>query len=676
MYDYLFSPLKLGPITLSNRIIFSAHLTNYAVDQLPTDQHVKYYQARANGGAGLIITEEHSVHPTDWPYEKLIHGFDKKVIEGYRAITNAVHAHGTPIFAQINHNGSQASGMYSRRAVWGASPIYDPLFREVPHEVTEDEIFEVIDGYANVAKNAIEGGFDGIELQCSHSSIVRCFLSGATNHRSDRWGGDLQNRSRLMLEIIDRVRATIGPDKALGVRICGDELIEGGMRIDEAVEVAKAVDATKSVDYINSSIGVATASLFAIEASMAIPPGYSLFIPSAIRKEVSIPVVGVGRFKDPLQADKAIALGHCDLVGVVRGQIADPDFANKAKGKDLQAIRYCLSCNQECVGRMGLNRWLGCIENPNTGREATPEEKVNFRSKAKGQDYPKVAIIGAGPAGLQAAISLSQAGAIVALIEASPNPGGQILLGASLPARNEIGDLVRNQLNALRELGVEITTNTKITEDDLAELNADAIVVASGSSHNKPYWISDYQGSDEDQMSISDVNWLFEKRVQPKAGETAIIFDELGFHQATSAATYLLDRGVNVVFITPSMVIAQDLGVTLDLELWRASMAGRNITFLRNTLGTHVAQKTLGTLNHIIGKTDSIYGDHLFLATHRRSNNELYHHALQAKIPAIAIGDALSPRRAHSAILEGQRAPQSLALLLGESRSSRLGALR
>ncbi|EQD63753.1 NADH:flavin oxidoreductase/NADH oxidase, partial [mine drainage metagenome] len=171
-------------------------------DQLPTDQHVKYYQARANGGAGLIITEEHSVHPTDWPYEKLIHGFDKKVIEGYRAITNAVHAHGTPIFAQINHNGSQASGMYSRRAVWGASPIYDPLFREVPHEVTEDEIFEVIDGYANVAKNAIEGGFDGIELQCSHSSIVRCFLSGATNHRSDRWGGDLQNRSRLMLEII------------------------------------------------------------------------------------------------------------------------------------------------------------------------------------------------------------------------------------------------------------------------------------------------------------------------------------------------------------------------------------------------------------------------------------------------------------------------------------------
>ena len=209
-----------------------------------------------------------------------------------------------------------------------------------------------------------------MELQCSHSSIVRGFLSPATNKRTDAYGGSLAARARILLEIVDAVREAIGPDHALGVRICGDELIEGGSTLAEAVEVARMMEATGQVDYINTSIGVATATLFMIEASMTIPPGYALFISNAMRQAVRIPVIGVGRIKDPVQAERALADGHCDLVGVVRGQIADPDFAAKARSGHATEIRTCLSCNQECVGRMGLNRWLGCIENPRTGREA------------------------------------------------------------------------------------------------------------------------------------------------------------------------------------------------------------------------------------------------------------------------------------------------------------------
>src|SRR4029453_18741549 len=220
---------------------------------------------RAAGGTGLIITEEHSTHPTDWPYEKLIHGFHRDVIPGYKRITEAVHRHRTPIFAQINHNGGQASSMFSRLPVWAPSPVADPLFREVPHAVTSAEIAEIVAGYALVAEHCAEGGFDGIELQCSHSSIVRGFLSPATNHRQDAYGGTLENRSRLLLEIVHAVRRIIGPGLALGVRICGDELIDGGTTIDEAVEVAQIVEGTGHVDYINTSIGVATASLFMIE---------------------------------------------------------------------------------------------------------------------------------------------------------------------------------------------------------------------------------------------------------------------------------------------------------------------------------------------------------------------------------------------------------------------------
>ena len=442
-YKYLWTPLQLGPVTTRNRIVFSAHLTNYARNGKPTEQHSAYYAARAAGGAGLIITEEHSTHPTDWPYEKLIHGFHRDVIPGYRNITSAVHQHRTPIFAQINHNGGQASSMYSRLPVWAPSAVADPLFREVPKAVTQSDIDDIIAGYVTVAENCAEGGFDGIELQCSHSSIVRGFLSPATNKRTDQYGGTLSNRARLLLDISSAVRKAIGNDLALGVRLCGDEFIEGGTTIDEAVEIAKLVEASGNVDYINTSIGVATASLFMIEASMHIPPGYATFIPSAIRKAVDLPVVGVGRFKDPLQAERALADGHCDLVGVVRGQIADPDFAAKARAGATDDIRLCLSCNQECVGRMGLNRWLGCIENPQTGREA--EWKATQHVKLS-PTPTHVLVVGAGPAGLQAAIAAARNGHRVTVLEKEELAGGQVRLAACVPNRAVFGDLIRKQL--------------------------------------------------------------------------------------------------------------------------------------------------------------------------------------------------------------------------------------
>ena len=385
-YRYLFSPMRIGPVVVRNRIVFSAHLTNYAEDGLPTEQHAAYYGARAAGGAGLIVTEEHSTHPTDWPYEKLIHGFHAAVIPGYRRITDAVHRHGTPIFAQINHNGGQGSGMYSRLPVWAPSPVADPLFREVPKEIDRREIAEIVAGYATVASHCKAGGFDGIELQCSHSSIVRGFLSPAMNIRTDEYGGSLENRARLLLDIVAAVREVIGRDLALGVRLCGDELIEGGTTIDDAVDVARMVEEQGLTDYLNTSIGVATASLYMIEASMQVPPGYALFIPSALRKAVDLPVVGVGRFKDPLQAERALVEGHCDLVGVVRGQIADADFAAKARAGLADDIRLCLSCNQECVGSHGPQPVARLHREPadrSRSRSRTSRRPTACRSRAK-----------------------------------------------------------------------------------------------------------------------------------------------------------------------------------------------------------------------------------------------------------------------------------------------------
>ena len=642
-YRYLWTPQQLGPVEVRNRIVFSAHLPTYARDGLPTEQHAAYYAARAAGGTGLIITEEHSTHPTDWPYEKLIHGFHRDVIPGYRRITDAVHRHRVPIFAQINHNGGQASSMYSRLPVWGPSPVADPLFREVPKAVSQAEIDEIVAGYALVAEHCAEGGFDGIELQCSHSSIVRGFLSPATNHRTDDYGGPLEHRARLLVDIVTAVRKEIGRGMALGVRICGDELIEHGTTIDDAVRIAEIVEATGQVDYINTSIGVATASLFMIEASMHVPPGYAMFIPSAIRKAVDLPVVGVGRFKDPLQVERALAEGHCDLVGVVRGQIADADFVAKARAGSTEETRLCLSCNQECVGRMGLNRWLGCIENPRTGRESEGVGTVRLTSKPR-----RVMVVGAGPAGLQAAISARRNGHEVTVYEKESQAGGQVRLAASVPNRAEFGDMIRNQLTECRRLGVAVEYGVGVWPGLVEEQRPDHVIVATGAEAVRPYWVPG------DAANVCDVRDVLDGSVHP-FGDVVVI-DEIGFHHATSTAEVLADRGCNVEIITPGMVVGQDLGITLDMENWWIRAGEKGIVQTTDLVPMGMEGRRLELLHHPTGTIVDRTPDWVVLAVHANPVEWLYHDLKRAGVSVERVGDCVAPRRAHAAVVEGERA--------------------
>ncbi|RLE20026.1 MAG: mycofactocin system FadH/OYE family oxidoreductase 2, partial [Actinobacteria bacterium] len=601
------------------------------------------YADRAAGGAGLIITEEHSTHPTDWPYEKLIHGFHRDVIPGYRKITEAVHRHRVPIFAQLNHNGGQASSMYSRLPVWGPSPVADPLFREVPKAISHAEIDEIVAGYSLVAEHCAEGGFDGIELQCSHSSIVRGFLSPATNHRTDEYGGTLENRARLLVDIVAAVRKEIGGALALGVRICGDELIEHGTTIDDAVRIAQIVEATGHVDYINTSIGVATASLFMIEASMHVPPGYAMFIPSAIREAVDLPVVGVGRFKDPLQAERSLAEGQCDLVGVVRGQIADAEFVAKARAGATDETRLCLSCNQECVGRMGLNRWLGCIENPRTGRESEGVGAVELSTKPK-----SVMVVGAGPAGLQAAIAARRNGHGVTVYEKQAHAGGQVRIAASVPNRAEFGDMIRNQLTECHRLGVEILYEVEVGPGLVEEKQPDHVIIATGAEPARPWWVP------AEATNVADVRDVLDHTVEP-AGNVVVI-DEIGFHHATSTAEFLADRGCNVEIITPGMVVGQDLGITLDMENWWIRAGEKGIVQTTDLVPMGMEGSTLKLLHHPTGSDVTREPDWVVLAVHANPLEWLYLDLAKSGVTVERVGDCVAPRRAHAAIVEGERA--------------------
>ncbi len=636
MTGILHSPLRLGPLTLRNRIVFSAHLTDAAADGLPTAQDAAYYAARAAGGAGLVITEEHSVHPADRPYEKLIRGHVQDVLPGYRRLTDAVHAHGVPVLAQLNHNGGQSSGMYSRLPVWAPSPLPDPMFREVPKAVTVAEIREVVDGYARVAARCVEGGFDGVELQCSHASLLRQFLSPLTNLRTDRYGGSLENRVSIVREVVAAVRSAIGPGRVLGVRLCGDEGIPGGTSPAEAVETARILERHGGLDYLNTSIGVATSTLYLIEAPMPVRPGYALFIPSAIRAAVSLPVIGVGRFTDHAQAERALAEGHCDLVGVVRGQIADPDFASGPS-------RACVACNQECVGRVGLNQRLGCLVNPRAGREAValPEPTVPGR---------RVLVVGGGPAGLAAAAAAAARGHRVVLCEREPTVGGQVAVAASAPGRGEFGNVTRDLLARCHRAGVRIRTGVGVDRSIVDADRPDVVVLATGARYVAPTWAAGLG-------RVVDVRDVLTGRVRP-AGDV-LVYDELGFHQATSVAELLAGRGCAVEITTPGMVVGQDLGLTLDMELFhrRAHAAGIMLTTDRVIVDAAADEgKVVVTLlHHTVDELHPSRYDWVVCAVPPTPEDGLWHALRGHGIPVHRIGDCLAPRRVHAAIAEGER---------------------
>ncbi|MGC8480432.1 MAG: NAD(P)-binding protein [Acidimicrobiales bacterium] len=656
-YPLLYSPIRLGSVSLKNRVVFAAHLTNFAHLGQPSEAHLRYYERRAKGGAGLIITEELSVAPNDWPYEKMIHGYRREVIPSFRKITDAVHRHGASIFAQINHNGAQGTSRYSGLPLWAPSAIRDPLFQELPIAITPDQINDLYDAYALTARNAIEGGFDGVELQCSHSSIVRQFLSPLTNHRDDNYGGDQEGRMRLPLELVARVRKAIGDEAVLGVRLCGDELIDGGIVIDEAIEVAKALEATGQLSYLNTSIGVATASLYVIEASMGITPEYLRYIPSGIRSAVTLPVVGSGRIKDPEQAEHALRRGHMDLVGMVRAQIADPDLAHKAALDAPERIRLCLSCNQECVGQMGLNRWLGCIENVDAGREFLSHQlphtlPVRFAPRnmpRRSTKLRRIAVIGGGPAGLKAACALAETGHRVTLFEADQELGGTVRLAALIASRAEFGDLVRNLVRELDQYPVEVQLGHMVVATDLLDGAFDTAVCATGSVARWPYWVS---GAPDRAPMVHDLHDLIATR--PRLGRAIVIVDEIGDHRAASVASWLSRSGHLVSVVTPQLNVAAYLGVTLDYETWNLEANALGIVQLPERIPTALIEGALLTMNHLTGATDELPCDDVIFVGHRRANSALYHLVRSApSIEVVRIGDALAPRRAHQAIIEG-----------------------
>ncbi len=657
-YQYLFTPIRIGQTVIPNRIVFSAHLTNLAEDNLPGPRLTAYYAERARGGCGLIITEEQSVHPSDWAYQPLIHGFDPRVIPGYRRMTRAVHDYGTRMFAQINHNGMQASSIYARRPVLGPSPLPDPIHREMCKEIEPEEIAEIVRGYALVARHVREGGFDGAELQSSHSSLMRQFFSPYYNRRSDAYGGSLENRMRFALEVIAAVRAEIGRDFTLGIRLCGDELIPAGLTFDDVREIARRLEATGQLDYINTSIGEFH-NLYMVEGSMHTPPGYQLFVSAGIREVVQLPVFCTGRIKDPVQAERILREGLADMVGVVRGQICDPEFTRKAREGRTESIRLCISCNQYCIGRMGLNLSLGCIQTPATGNEQRFPKPImphNLKDKAR---RPRLIVVGGGPAGMQAAKVAAQRGYAVRLYEKQQELGGQINLIVQVPNRVEFGDASRNLQRDILEAGVEVQLGVDVTAALIEQEQPDAVIVATGSYASLP----PIAGADLPHVATVWQVLQQEKLAQP--GDYVLVYDQVGFHQATSVAEFLAERGCLVEVVTPQFYVGGDLSVTLDIELWYRRALAKNMRLTANYFLAALGPNGATLINNYTSQPRQLDNLALVVMAAPQTANDALYHQLRGKVKQLhRVGDCVAPRRVEHAILDGERAARALLLLV------------
>lgn len=649
-FKYLFSPLQLGSVMVPNRIHFAAHMTNFGEDHQISERHINYYRERARGGCGLITTEELGVHPTDHPYSNLVDAFDPDAIPRFKQLTSAIHEYDTRIFAQLNHNGMQGDGKISRLPVWGPSPGKDPIFRETAKEMEIEDIQECVAYFAKSAGHAVEGGFDGIELQLGHSSLIRQFLSPATNFRNDGYGGSLANRMRFCLEVVNAVRQAVGPDFTLGVRLNADEMHpRGGLTLEDAKQIAVRLESAGHLDFMDLSLGTFF-NLFLVEGSMHTPLGYTVPLSAGIRSVIRLPVFCTNRINDPHLAENILVDGHADMIGMVRALICDPELPNKAREGRSDDIRHCVADNQGCIARMGLGLSLGCIQNPAVG-----QEKTLGIGTLKGCNQPKkVVVVGAGPAGLEIARTAALRKHRVIVFEKDEAVGGQNLLAGKGAGRREMTGVTRWLIGQVNKLDIDLRLATEATAEVVLQENPDAVVVATGSVPKEKPFPGEYQAPQVVttwQILNGDV----------ATGPKVLLIDLDGHHQATGTAELLADLGKNVHMITPTLFVGAGLGPLQDLYLTRKRLANKGVKITPDIAVLEIQGTLVKGLNVYSNEMMEFDGyDTVVLAAGNQVCDELYF-ALKGHVKELyRIGDCVAPRKTDMAIVDGHRVGRML----------------
>jgi 2,4-dienoyl-CoA reductase (NADPH2) len=463
-YPHLLSPLDLGFVTLPNRVLMGSMHVGLEEAEGGFARMAEFYAARARGGVGLIVTGGIAPNEAGRPYEggaKLTTGAEA---EQHRVITEAVHREGGRIALQLLHFGRYA---YHQDLV-APSPLQAPISPFVPRELTDAEVEETIEDYVRAARLARRVGYDGVEIMGSEGYLVNEFLAAPTNRRTDRWGGPYENRMRFPVEIVRRVREAVGEDFILVYRLSMLDLVPGGSSPEEVVTLAKAVEAAGAT-LLNTGIGWHEARIPTIATS--VPRGAFTRVTRRLMGQVSVPLVTTNRINTPELAERVLAEGHADMVSMARPFLADPDFVAKAAADAPDTINTCIGCNQACLDHTFSGKITSCLVNPRACHETALVLAPTRRRR-------RIAVVGAGPAGLACAVSAAERGHEVVLYEAAGEIGGQLNVARKVPGKQEFDETLRYFRTQLRLRGVEVRLNTRAGAGDLAEY--DEVVLATG----------------------------------------------------------------------------------------------------------------------------------------------------------------------------------------------------
>ena len=649
MFDLLFSPLKVGTVTLRNRIGFLAHRTNFATKGSLNDRHMTYYRRRAVGGSGWIVVGELSIHPNDRPWETMIEAYHPQVVNDYRQLTALIHGSGSIAFAQLCHHGFQSSGAISRQAVWGPSAMADIAFGETAKPMEPEDIEEALEAYAKASIFAREGGFDGVEIDMGPESLLRQFLSPISNHRQDEFGGSLENRMRFPMQVLNRVRKAVGRDFTVGIRLCVDEKFWGGITPEESTQIAKSIERTGQCDFFNVAVGTYY-NLHLVLASMHTPCGFTIELAETVKKAVGLPVIASHQIAFPQMAEGVLTNGQADAIGLVRTLISDPDAPRKAQEGRLEEIRYCVKDNKGCIGRINQAKTLSCLQNPEVGCEPLDREGALLHAVVK----KKVLVVGGGPAGLEAARAAKARGHDVALYEKEAVLGGQINMIKKRPGRQPMAGITHHLIQALKKLQVPVTTGVEVTPELVLSINPDAVIVATGSGP-RPRPVS----GDYGPPKVLDV-WEALSGEYP-LGQKLLFVDENGGHHASATVELFADQGKEVTMVTSDLFIGMELAPLGDLYLTRQRLLQKGVTFMTDILIDRIAgDKVMGRDLYTNGSLIFEGYETIVLDMGNLPADDLYFQ-LKGKVKELhRAGDCVAPRGIDMAVLEGRRAGETV----------------
>lgn len=650
----LFSPIDLRGHVLRNRIVFGAHTTNMAVEGLPTERHAAYYAERAMGGAAMVVVEPMPVHAAAVLTRGNFRHGDDAVIPHFRKVTDAIKGHGAVAIQQLYHIGSHGDQDNAFHPAWSPSGMPSYHDSDGSHAMTEAEIEETITGFVEAARRCRDAGFDGVEVWAAYHGLVDQFWTPWSNSRDDKWGGSLENRTRFSREIISRIRKACGDGFVIGLAVNDEPDVQVALQREAISEIIERHDRDQMIDYVTCGSG----SYFDFYKLMP-----TFLYPEKLGADLAATLKGVVRhalvtaeshIRTPDNAETVLGQGQADLVSIVRGQIADPHLASKARQGRAEDIRGCLSCNQMCWGRRSRDYWISCVVNPSTGREAEwGGDRFTPAPKRK-----SVLVVGGGPAGLEAARASAERGHRVVLAEASSHLGGAYRLAGLQPRRAQITDLIDWYERQLMKLQVEVRLNAYLDADDVVAEAADEIILATGSlppetgfQKAMPH-LAELPGIENG--GVYSTEEVMARQARP--GKRVIVLDEGGNWKGCGTAWKLAEDGHDVTVITPDPMVGKELQRTAADFPLRRTLAGLGVRFIVESAITSWSGTSAKVQSFLDGSETEIEADALVFATANTAETSLAMALRDRGASFREIGDGAAPRQAAYAIYDGRKA--------------------